>query len=252
MNVLASEPQIEGDLFLFRQPELLDASRHGSMGLIAPTRPFGFAADAYTVPIVVSELVTAQKHYPIVFSSTEDPVLLAVLGLKDGPNLFVDEFGRWEPGCYIPVYLRSYPFAFAETEDDDVAVLIDVAAETVSETPVEPFFDAGNLSAPTQAKVDLFSRQVIERQKTREFCSLMAEAGLLTGQQVVRTVEGEPRQLASYTAVDAKKLEALSAEELWQAHRQGLLAAIYAHIFSLDNWSPLLERQSLRGGKFDA
>jgi len=245
---MSAEPTLQGEMYLFERPELLDATKHGHMGLVATEGPFRFAADAWTVPILVSEIATAQKHYPVVFSSIEDPVLLAVLGLEDGPNLFVDAAGNWEPGCYIPAYLRSYPFGFAEAGDDRVAVIIDAAASAVSDTPAEPFFDNDRLSAATQAKVDLFSRMVAERRKTRDFCRQVVETGLLAGQQAAQTVDGEQRSIAKYVSVDAAGLEALDAERLWDIHRRGLLAAIYAHIFSLDNWNALLDRHAARGG----
>ena len=90
MDKAKDSPAIEGGLYLYRQPELLEQARHGNMGLIANDRPFEFAAGAHVVPIVASEILSVQKHYPVVFSSGEDPVLLAVVGIEGEGNLFVD------------------------------------------------------------------------------------------------------------------------------------------------------------------
>lgn len=242
-------PRIEGELFLYDKPELLTRDKHGHLGLSPVERPFEFAASARAVPIVASEIATVQKHYPVVFSSLEDPALVAITGLSDGVNLFVGDNGQWEPGAYIPAYLRSYPFAFADTPDDRFAVVIDTASPAVSDSPVEPFFDGDGLNPAIQSKVDLFSRIGAERRKTGEFCARMSSLDLLSGQQVTRTVGGEQQSIASYVSVDAAKLETLDPESLWELHRSGLLAAVYAHIFSLDNWSALLGRHQRRFGE---
>ena len=238
--------RIEGEMYLYDQPELLDFEQHGNLGLSNIDRPFEFAAGARAVPIVVSELVTAQKHYPIVFSSMDDPVLLAVMGLFDGQNLFVDKEGEWEQDVYVPAYIRCHPFAFAEGPDEKFAVVIDRTARSVTESPDDPFFEGDKLSEKTQARVDFYGRFGAERLKSREFCRRVAELGLLSGQQVARTVRGEQKNLASYVAIDAGKLEKLDAGQLWELHSPGLLAAIYGHIFSLDNWNGLIQRHRRR------
>ena len=240
LNLIA----FEGEMYLYEKPELLDAEKHGHLGISVVPGPYRFAAKARAVPIVVSEMMTAQKHYPVVFSSLDEPVLLAVVGLYEGKNLFVDFDGRWEDDVYIPAYLRCHPFAFAEGPDDGFAVVIDRAANTITESPDEPFFDGPELSAKTKSRVDFYGQYGGERQKTRDFCNLLSELGLLSGQEVRRTLRGTPQNLASYIAVDAGKLSALTSEELWELHRTGMLAAIYAHIFSLDNWKRLIDKHA--------
>lgn len=236
----------EGEMYLYEQPELLDPEKHGHLGISEVPRPFEFASKARAVPIVVSEVITVQKHYPVVFSSMDDPVLLAVLGLFDGQNLFVSRAGEWEKDVYVPAYLRCHPFAFAEGPDDKFAVVIDRTARTITESPDEPFFEDQELSAKTQARVDFYGQYGAERLKTREFCRRVAELGLLSGQEVTRSVRGERQNLASYVAVDAGKLENLNPEQLWELHRSGVLAAVFGHVFSLDTWSGLIQRHRRR------
>ena len=238
--------QVAGNMYLYERPELLNEDKHGHLGISDVPGPFKFASKARAVPLVVSEVITAQKHYPIVFSAMEDPMLLAVLGLFDGQKLFVNDDGEWEENVYIPAYLRCHPFAFAEGPDDKFAVVIDRAAPTVTESPDEPFFEDGKLSAATQARMDFFGQYGGERLKTAEFCKRMVEFELLSGQEVKRTVRGEKQNLAGYVAVDARKLENLDAQQLWELHRSGLLAVIYGHIFSLDNWNSLIQRHRRR------
>ena len=50
---------------------------------------------------------------------------LAVVGLQDEVNLFVDEGGAWAENTYVPAYLRTHPFALARTGGDRVALVLD-------------------------------------------------------------------------------------------------------------------------------
>ena len=44
----------------------------------------------HAVPLTVDEFVLAQRHFPIVFSVGDSPVPLALMGLNDGVNVFID------------------------------------------------------------------------------------------------------------------------------------------------------------------
>ncbi len=52
----------EGSMFLYRQPELLTKEEHGSLGFITPENQFEFAKNIMTVPLVATEIASAQKH----------------------------------------------------------------------------------------------------------------------------------------------------------------------------------------------
>ena len=130
-----------GQKLFYRQPELLNFEAHGALGLRVPDRPFEFARKSRALPVTLSEIASAQKHFPIVFSDLENPVPLAVVGTIDDVNLFIDEQGQWERGTYIPAYVRCYPFALAARSKDEFAVVIDrehavVAAHALNGRPV--------------------------------------------------------------------------------------------------------------------
>ena len=94
MNQQTANPDasnFKGEIFLFSRPELLNVRDHGGLGLNAPKHPFAFAKSAKFVPIAATEIVSAQKHYPIVFSSLKQPTLLAILSVPDSDNLFVEK-----------------------------------------------------------------------------------------------------------------------------------------------------------------
>ncbi|MBT3412164.1 MAG: SapC family protein [Halieaceae bacterium] len=233
----------KGTMFLYDKPEFLNREDHGSLGWRGIDNPFEFAAGARSVPLVASEISSAQKYYPVVFSSKENGVPLAVLSIMKDRNMFVDENGQWELGAYIPSYLRRHPFATAMSPDDQFAIVIDRASKAIVEDFETPFFDKDGLSKQTQTMIDFCGQFEAERRRTKEFSDKLSELGLLTEQQV-RTNGGEqPQSIGSYFAVDVEKLNLLSSTELTDLHQAGYLSFIFAHMFSLENWGRLLNRR---------
>ena len=250
MNQSTTPPagSFEGKMFLYRQPELLTTADHAGLGLSPVERPFDFVRNTRVLPLVSFEFPVAQRDYPIVFSEQEIPAPLAVLGISDDLNLFVDDSGNWESGRYIPSYVRCYPISFATAPGDQLAVVIDRAAAAVSENPETPFFNGSSMSDAMQARVDFSARYHAEARRTREFGQRLRELDLLQTQQLMhRPRDGEERPIGRYTAVSTEKLTGLDAETVRSLHADGSLSAIYAHIFSLQNWNPLLNRRLERG-----
>ena len=237
-----------GQKLFYRQPELLNHQSHGSLGLRVPERPFEFARKSRALPITLSEIASAQKHFPVVFSDLENPVPLAVVGTRDDVNLFIDEDGNWEREVYIPAYIRCYPFALAARSNDEFAVVIDRAAESVSSDPEQPFFgDDKKVTPQVQALIDFVGRYDAETKRSVQFGQRLKELGLLAGQQVTRkTQSGEELPVASYVAVDSEKLDALDDTVVKELFNEGYLAGIFAHLFSLENWQVVINRIAAR------
>lgn len=235
----------EGNMFLYTQPQLLTVEDHGHLGLNMSDQPYDFVRSIRVVPLAAAELSTAQKHYPVIFSDLEKPTPLAVVGVLEDRNLFVDDNGNWDSAAYVPSYLRCYPFAMASRQDDKYAVVIDRAAPVISENPDQPFFDGQALTAPIQARVDFCAQFAAHQPATRAFCDRLVELELLSGQQATFTPEGEGEEqtFASYVAVDFDKLRELDATTVEKLFQNGMLAAIYAHGFSQENWFQLLKRR---------
>ena len=122
-ELVKSSQQFDGSMFLYNKPVLLTKEDHGDMGLSSPERLFDFVKDAKGLPIVASEIQSAQKHYPVVFSEFENPLLVSVVGIIDEKNLFVNDNGEWDKNSYVPSYARCHPFAFARRDDEEYAVV---------------------------------------------------------------------------------------------------------------------------------
>ncbi len=63
------------------------------------------------------EFAVAARHYPIVFSNSAPHLPVTVCGLQTGSNAFVGNDNRWTQGCYVPAYVRRYPFILMENAE---------------------------------------------------------------------------------------------------------------------------------------
>ena len=247
LDKAASSQAFEGSMFLYDKPALLTKEDHGGLGLSQPERPYDFVRDVKGLPIVTSEVQTAQKFYPVIFSDIDNPVLLAIVGIIDDVNLFVDDDGRWDRGGYVPSYVRCHPFALASRGEGEYAVMIDESSPEISKDPQIPFFDGEDMNEAIQSRLDLCGQFNMEQQRSREFCERVRDLGLLNGQRVTQTnADGTETKIADYLTVDANKLKDLDTDTLQQLHQDGSLAAIYGQLFSLENWNRLIVRRRLR------
>src|SRR3546814_1115256 len=122
----------------YKQPQALQPGLHAKLSVVKQAG-YAFAADANSVPLVFSEMATACRHFPIVFTEGQQPSPVAVLGLRGQENLFVDAEGQWRANTYIPAYIRRYPFIFMENADQSQFTLcVDTAAASVQESSDNP------------------------------------------------------------------------------------------------------------------
>jgi len=235
-----------GKMLLYRKPQLLTKEDHGNLGLSPPDRPFDFVRNEPVVPLALSEFAEAQRHYPIVFSSIDKPVPLAVMAVLDDRNLFVDDHGQWDPMCYVPAYLRRYPFALSAEVEGKRALVIDRAAPSVSEKPRFPFFAEGEMSEQTTSFVDFCTRYESDRERTRQWSARLQGMGLLAPHRATHTPEagGESQPLADYICVDQRKLDGLDRDTVFELYSSGWLSAILLHLASLANWRHLVARRA--------
>ncbi len=247
-EAMSTSGQVSGKMFLYQQPELLTPEAHGSMGFTPAKRPYDFVRNERVVPLTMTEFSSAQRYYPIIFSNIDNPLPLAVTGLLEENNLFVDADGHWDPMCYVPMYLKCYPFTFAHEGGGRVAVVVDRAADSVSENPEYPFFVGEKVSEHTDSLMRLCAQYDAERQRTVDYTNKLKELGLLTPLRAAYTPEGKTEQepLAEYIGIDAEKFNDLGKDEVLELHQAGFLAATYLQIFSLENWSHLMARRERR------
>lgn len=241
---------VEGKLFLYEQPEMLAREDHFNLGISPVEAPFANTRKARAIPLTLTEFTTAQKNYPIVFTSMEQPFPLAIVGVVEDDNLFLDENDQWDPYAYLPAYLRAYPFAFAQHGEEQMAVVIDRRSSMISDKPEFPFFNGDELSEHTKTLTEFAASYTAERRRTEEFCKRLIELDVLVPQHVTHTPTGsdEPEVVANYVGINAEKLAQLDKNVVHELHSTGMLAAMYSQLHSTDNWTLLLKRRVAKLG----
>lgn len=134
--------------------EPLNAGQHGNVK-IRRIQNAPAMSTAHAIPVTVDEFALLQRHYPIVFSVGREPVPLALMGLNEGTNAFLDENGLpKEQSLYIPAYLRRYPFLLARLrpDSDELSLCFDPSSGAVGEFDNgEPLFEGSEPSEATKA-----------------------------------------------------------------------------------------------------
>ena len=129
---MATEPQSTGLPIFYGALEPLSSSVHaGYRSRSADRAPF--LANHHAVPITIDEFVSVQRHFPIVFSSGENPVPLALMGLNEGVNVFIDADGKPTGEIYLPAYVRRYPYMLAKLrpDTDELSLCFDPSSESI-------------------------------------------------------------------------------------------------------------------------
>lgn len=249
MSETFAQPQISGKMFLFEQPELLSKEQHGDYGMSPIDNTFCFCTKVRAVPINVSEILIAAHDYPVIFTSNTGGVPLAVVGVVDDVNLFVDEKGQWEQDVYLPAYVRRYPFAFAsDNSRERMAVVIDASYPAIVKNAELPFFENGEPAQSTKDAIEFCQLFEQERARTEQFVKELDSYDLLAAQSAQFTPPGasEPQVFAQYSGVDEKRLTDLSDEKFLELRRKGILPIIYAQLYSMSNWRLLIQKRARR------
>lgn len=238
--------QLTGNVLFYEKPEPLTPELHGNLGISRVEPAFAFVAKSHVVPLTVTEFAPAALSYPVVFvGEPKNP--LAVMGLRQGENLFVSPEGQFRAEAYIPAYIRRYPFVFANDEQQQRMILcVDRGAPQVVENADAPFFADGKPTEYVETAMKFCRDFESERQRTDNFVKLLNELDLFDVREAVFTPRnpdgsaGQPQKIADYYAVSEEKLAKLPAKKLAELRDNGALGQIYAHLVSLLGWDRLI------------
>lgn len=237
----------------FGYKRIVPLRRDQKVRLPAPGDIPEFARTLNAIPISFTEFAAAARDYPIAFTSGDGGATysaVAVLGLAAGENLFCND-RSWIPHVYVPAYSRRFPFCMARVTLDKVEQqnrLICVETDYVDDQAGEPMFDEGGQPLEKWKAIErLLTEYEVDLERTRELCSILADYGLLEPFTVQANFnQGGAMQLAGMHRASDKKLELLNAAQLKNLLKKGILARVYAHLSSLDNFARLLDRRAAR------
>jgi hypothetical protein len=232
--------------------EPLNATQHGNMKVRA-IQTMSQVGQTHAIPVTVDEFTLVQRHYPIVFAVGDNAVPIALMGLNEGVNVFLDQDGRaTDPGLYIPAYIRRYPFLLARLrpDSDELSLCFDPTAGAVGEFDEgERLFDGDQPSEATKAILQFCEQFEAAGQRTAAFLDDLTKADLLMDGEVAIQPEGyeQPFVYRGFRMVDEEKLRNMRGDELRKMNQSGMLALIHAHLFSLSEMRGVFARQMQQG-----
>ncbi len=240
----ASKPPLP---LFYKNPQPLHNVRHADKGLKKPV-DFGFASAAHAVAIHIQEFRLAAASYPIVFADEDPPMPLAILGIRDGENLFVDEKGQWAPGTYVPAYVRRYPFATGQGVSENEQILYvdetsDLIVDCDGEQDAEPLFAEDEPSERTKEIREFCAAFQQQAPVTTAFVEEVKKRDLLGSKEIRLDLPGGGSQLLTgLRIVEEEKFNARPDDVFLVWRRQGWLPLVYWHWASMDNFCRLLQR----------
>lgn len=232
--------------------EALNVTQHGTKK-VRPIEKATVISSTHAIPATVDEFALLQRHYPIVFSVGDQPVPLVLMGLSEGINVYLNEDAKlYDSTIYVPAYMRRYPFLLARLrpDSDDLSLCFDPNSGAVGDfEDGEPLFDGDQPSQATKAILDFCEQFESAGQRTNAFMEEIKKSGLLMDGEVAIQPEGaeKPFVYRGFQMIDEEKLRELRGDELRKLNQNGVLALIYAHLFSLSQIREVFSRQVSQG-----
>jgi hypothetical protein len=248
---MASAPQSNSLPIFYNNLEPLSSQTHAKFkARMVDKAPF--LSKNHAVPLTVDEFAMAQRHFPIVFSAGNDPVPLALMGLNEGVNVFVDDEGKLIDPVYVPAYIRRYPFLLAKLrpDNDELSLCFDPTADAVGEFDEgQALFEDGKPSDATQEILKFAEQFEQAGQRTGQFMKELGDSGLLIdGEVAIQPNDSDkPFIYRGFKMVSEEKLREVRGDQLRKWSQSGLLALIYAHMFSLGLMREIFAKQMQLG-----
>jgi len=247
---MATAPNFGLPLF-YNQLEPLSSSAHGAWKA-RRMESAPFLAQTHAVPLTVEEFALAQRHFPIVFSVGDNPVPLALMGLNEGVNVFVDDEGKLTSEVYVPAYVRRYPFMLARLrpEVDELSLCFDPTADAIGAFEEgEALFEDNQPSETTKQILGFCENFEQAGMQTGAFMKELADNKLLIDGEVSIQPEGsaQPFVYRGFQMISEDALKNLRGDVARKMIQSGLLPLVYAHLFSLSLIRDVFARQMQLG-----
>jgi hypothetical protein len=219
-----------------------------------PSETAPFMVHEHAVPLTVDEFIACQRFLPIVFSSGEDSVPLALMGLNEGVNTIVDADGklRRDDG-YVPGYIRRYPWMLAKLDPnkDELSLCFDPTVPNIGEFEdgEKLIHDDGAPTVLTQEILKFCEEFEQGARRTSQFMADLKELDLLMEGELSIQANGntQPYTYRGFQMINEQKLQELRGDQLRKINQNGMLGLLYAHLFSLQGMREVFARQQQQG-----
>ncbi len=215
---------------------------------VVTTRGAALGDAVMAAPTFPGEFRNLQAHYPIVFQKAADGTgfqPLALLGLRDGQNLFLRDDGRWD-AAYLPLAIERQPFLIGFDAAGEPVVHVDLDSPRLRHGG-----DEGEaLFLPFGGNTDHLERisSVLQAlhdgvQRTPAFVAALLRHELLEPFALeFADPDGTPRRWSGFYIIHEERLARLGAEALGELHAAGHLLDIYMAVASVSRFRDLIER----------
>jgi len=230
-------------LFFYKNLVAIDKKKHKNYK-IERNNNFEFAKNSISVLLTAVEFHESAREFPILFTKGENDKVIpaALLGLREAENLFVDQEMQWL-GNYIPAFVRRYPFVFYK-QGDTLTLCVDEDFPGFQKKTGEPLFlGEGEQSESLKQAMTFLVEYQAQFKRTELFIEQLVRLELLKDYNAkVSMNDGREFSIGGFMAVDEKKFQEISDEDLNTLFRSGDLGLIYAHLASLKNLQALVNR----------
>ncbi|MGB7404500.1 MAG: SapC family protein [Pacificimonas sp.] len=230
----AATPQLP---LFYKSLTPLSSQVHANFGVENRT-DLEFTRGVHTVPVTVDEFAAAGRHFPIIFSTDELPVPLALFGLQSGQNFYLKENGQWEQDGYVPAYIRRYPFMLARVspETTDLSLCFDDTCSEIGENDGQSLFADGEPTEATKNVLKFCEEFEKSIQRTHAFARMLQEDDLLMDGEVSitpRDPNAKPSVYRGFKMVNEEKVKEMRGDQLRKYVQNGALPLMYAHLMSV-------------------
>jgi hypothetical protein len=229
---------------LFKSVEALDSNEHKNLKL-TPVDNFAHAKDVHFVQTVLGEVPSLTNTYPIAFAPSGDGevMLVAVLGLEEGKNAYVDTDNKWMAE-YIPAYVQRYPFIAANVSNDaDQRILcVDTQAPHFTKDGEALFDKDGEPSEFVNKCLQMVEEYDFSANQTVDFCKAIFEANILEEWQ-----ENSKYGSVTFQRINVNALQDLPKGTISAWHEKGYLTSILNIVQSQRSWREIEARYEVLG-----
>ncbi|MGL5838367.1 MAG: SapC family protein [Sphingorhabdus sp.] len=236
---MATQPTPQGLPLFYKDLVPLNSNEHGKFKS-RQIDSADFMADQHAIPLTIEEFVSAARHFPIIFSAGDAPVPLALMGMNEGVNVFMDDAGKFTQPVYLPAYIRRYPFMLARLrpDSDELTLCFDPTSKALGEFKKEgeSLFDGTDATETTKNILKFCEDFEQAGARTQAFVDELKKLDLLMDGEVAIQQEGKesPYVYRGFQMVNEEKLRDMRGDELRKMNQNGMLPLIYAHLFSLN------------------
>lgn len=216
---------------------------------------FRFATGDHLMPLGLREVGKAAMGMPMGFIKLEEKFLLvAILGLRNGESLVVQESGKWL-AAHLPDAYQGFPFKMARIDAGRYQVCTDEDSEFVGKAAdISPdakgwrvFFDEEDQLAPAVGElVNKMQQHASDLVLAERAMEKLAGMELIREWEITAGDEEKPVQVKGLHNIDQERLAGLEGEAMVALRDCGALYLAYAQILSGHHMPSLLRLAQLR------